>query len=187
MDLKKWGSPILSVVGITFLLELPAIALPFRETASSFENYTNALWRQGGSSTVKLYGSLESNNPQDRRLYHGFYGCERDQSPGEWSEIGNGYLNARYGWERYVSDNFYCKGYVDRTTPTGSRRCPTIIRYTDRTRWVQDNANSSPYVASASKTLAEDSTCWIPWNSLLDQFCVTIPIFGCLPCHNLVY
>jgi len=64
------ASIIVSIVGMTLLSTPPAIALPFNPESVSFENYVNAVWRNGGSDGIKLGMGLTSDDPQDRRLYH---------------------------------------------------------------------------------------------------------------------
>lgn len=161
MGHKRGRLHILSISSVAFLFGQPAIALPFKEDAYSFERYVNALWKQGGSSTVKLGGSLESNNPQDRRLYHGFYGCESNTYNPNWSPIFYGNSVRIIGFERTEQDTFECRGYVDRFTPTGNRRCETRIEYKDIYYWKKDSENSSQYLVSRDKLLTEGPECKI--------------------------
>jgi len=151
------ASIIVSIVGMTLLSTPPAIALPFNPESVSFENYVNAVWRNGGSDGIKLGMGLTSDDPQDRRLYHGFHGCQL------WEPSRSGWMTVparvdgddRHNQMTETVEGFSCKGYLDPTTPTGSRRCKINIQYSNQITW-KEFPGQYPFQSGRTKFLTAD-------------------------------
>jgi len=121
------NSAILIIFTANFL-GAPAVALPFNNNNTDFQNFVNQVWRRGGAAGVEIGDSMRSSDPaRDSRLYWGFHDCiwekDSDAINGEsnisWKAVGPG----------PTYELFVCQGYLDYTTPMKSGRCKGKISY----------------------------------------------------------
>lgn len=95
-----------------FFSPLESYALPFRGTAKDFEYFVNQVWQKGRVGNTYMWVTMQSQDPNERRSYFGFYNCKYTENISPQRK-----------------EDFECLGYLDRITPIRSVRCLINISY----------------------------------------------------------
>jgi hypothetical protein len=130
-----------------------AKALPFNPTAKDFQYFVNQVWQKGSIGNTYMTVGMQSNNPNVRRAYFGFYNCTYQKN-----------MNSQR------TDDFECLGYLDTYSPTRSVRCLINVGYTFGT------ANTSEAVALTNNPNASEG-----WYGFLKQYVYGTELSACRP------